>query len=53
MSMPVCSGRVADPQHGLKCGFQRFMNKQTEHPEGIRCRRSAATRRGATVLLWP
>ena len=23
-----------DPQHRLKCGFQRFMNKQTEHSEG-------------------
>jgi hypothetical protein len=34
MSMRVCSRRFADPQHGPKCGFQRFMNKQTEHAEG-------------------
>ena len=34
MSMLVGSRRVADPQHGLKRGFQRFMNNQTEHAEG-------------------
>jgi hypothetical protein len=34
LSMCGCSRRVADPQHGLKCGFQQFMNKQTEHAEG-------------------
>jgi len=34
MSMRLGSRRVAHPQHGMKCGFQWFMNKQTERAEG-------------------
>ena len=34
MSMRVCCRRVADRQHGLENGFERFMNKHTENAEG-------------------
>ena len=33
-SMRVCRRRVAHSQHGLKSGFEGFMNKHTEHAEG-------------------